>query len=120
MAGTQDSKVTTYSVKNGKDAITPAVLVAILNKAMRDKKLDPDTPIVVDHTGSPVGLASYRGRLPGRYADWAASMRRLAACPNVSAWPTGRFWARDVPTVASGRPLPYTCTLWPGALTTTA
>ena len=47
MAGTHDSKVTTYSVKNGKDAITPAVLVAILNKAMRDKKLDPDTPIVV-------------------------------------------------------------------------
>lgn len=44
----------------------------------------PDTPIVVDHTGSPVGLASYRGRLPERYADWAASMRRLAACPNVT------------------------------------
>ncbi len=44
----------------------------------------PDTPIIVDHTGSPVGLASYRGRLQERYADWAESIRRLAACPNVT------------------------------------
>ncbi len=44
----------------------------------------PDTSIIVDHTGSPVGLGSYRGRLPERYADWAASIRRLAACPNVT------------------------------------
>lgn len=43
----------------------------------------PDTPIVLDHVGTPLGLGSYAGRLPERFDAWRAAIRELAACPNV-------------------------------------
>jgi predicted TIM-barrel fold metal-dependent hydrolase len=43
----------------------------------------PDTPIVLDHVGTPLGIGAYAGRLPERFHAWRAAIRDLAACPNV-------------------------------------
>ncbi|MEE4539671.1 MAG: amidohydrolase family protein [Erythrobacter sp.] len=43
----------------------------------------PDTPICLDHCGTPLGSASYEGRLGERFDTWAASIRELARCDNV-------------------------------------
>ncbi|WP_108260121.1 amidohydrolase family protein [Mangrovicoccus ximenensis] len=44
----------------------------------------PEAQIVLIHTGSPVGHASYRGREAEVLADWTRDMRDLARCPNVT------------------------------------
>jgi len=44
----------------------------------------PDQPIVLDHCGTPLNIASYRGKLPEHFDRWRASIRGLAQCPNVS------------------------------------
>ncbi|MDB5445207.1 MAG: amidohydrolase [Phenylobacterium sp.] len=43
----------------------------------------PDTTIVLDHLGTPLGVASYAGRLDERFAPWRDSILALAGCPNV-------------------------------------
>lgn len=43
----------------------------------------PDTPIVLDHVGTPLGLASYAGKLPERFGVWRDNIRELAKSPNV-------------------------------------
>ena len=43
----------------------------------------PDVAMVVDHVGTPLGLGKYAGRRDERFATWQASIRALAACPNV-------------------------------------
>jgi len=43
----------------------------------------PDTTIVLDHLGVPLGIGAYAGRRAAVLADWAASLRELATCPNV-------------------------------------
>ena len=44
----------------------------------------PDTPIVLDHVGTPLGIASYAGRREERFPIWRDNIRALAACPQVS------------------------------------
>lgn len=44
----------------------------------------PDQPIVLDHCGTPLGIASYHGKLHERFEIWRAAIRELATCPNVS------------------------------------
>ncbi|OWU85812.1 amidohydrolase [Oceanicola sp. 22II-s10i] len=44
----------------------------------------PDTVMVLDHVGGPLGIGRYRGRADATHAEWLASMRDLAACPNVN------------------------------------
>lgn len=44
----------------------------------------PDQPIILDHCGTPLGIASYRGRLSEHFERWRANIRALAGCPNVS------------------------------------
>lgn len=44
----------------------------------------PDTTIVLDHCGTPLNIASYRGKLPDRFDPWRSAIRTLADCPNVS------------------------------------
>lgn len=44
----------------------------------------PDQPIVLDHCGTPLGIASYRGKLPEHFHRWRGSIRAIAKCPNVS------------------------------------
>ena len=44
----------------------------------------PDTRIVLDHCGGPVGLGSYAGRRDEIFAGWKASIKDIAKCPNVA------------------------------------
>jgi predicted TIM-barrel fold metal-dependent hydrolase len=44
----------------------------------------PDQPIVLDHCGTPLNIASYRGRLPERFDVWRDKIRTLGALPNVT------------------------------------
>jgi predicted TIM-barrel fold metal-dependent hydrolase len=44
----------------------------------------PDTSIVLDHVGTPLGVASYRGRRDERFSIWRESIRSLAELPNVT------------------------------------
>ena len=43
----------------------------------------PDTTIVLNHVGGPIGLGRYTGRRDEVFADWRARIAELAACPNV-------------------------------------
>ncbi|WP_293902483.1 amidohydrolase family protein [Phenylobacterium sp.] len=43
----------------------------------------PDTPIVLDHVGTPLGRGSYTGKLPDRFDGWRANIRELARSPKV-------------------------------------
>lgn len=44
----------------------------------------PHQPIVLDHCGTPLGIASYRGKLAEHFDRWRASIRAIAECPNVT------------------------------------
>jgi predicted TIM-barrel fold metal-dependent hydrolase len=46
-------------------------------------KAFPETGIVLDHLGGPLGARGYRGRRDEVFRDWKASMTSLAACHNV-------------------------------------
>jgi predicted TIM-barrel fold metal-dependent hydrolase len=43
----------------------------------------PDTQIVVNHIGAPLGVGPYAGRRDEVFATWSASLRDLASCRNV-------------------------------------
>ncbi|MDB5637601.1 MAG: amidohydrolase [Bradyrhizobium sp.] len=44
----------------------------------------PDTKIVLDHCGGPVGLGNYANRREEIFKGWKASIQEIAKCPNVS------------------------------------
>jgi predicted TIM-barrel fold metal-dependent hydrolase len=44
----------------------------------------PATQIILDHVGTPLGIASYRGRREERFLAWQQSIRALAQQPNVA------------------------------------
>jgi predicted TIM-barrel fold metal-dependent hydrolase len=44
----------------------------------------PDTRIVLDHCGGPVGLGHYAGRRDEIFSEWKKSIQDIAKCPNVS------------------------------------
>ena len=44
----------------------------------------PDQAIVLDHCGTPLGIASYRGKLAKHFERWRTNIRAIAQCPNVS------------------------------------
>jgi L-fuconolactonase len=44
----------------------------------------PDTPVILDHVGTPLGLGAYAGRREERFAVWRDNIRKLAALPHVS------------------------------------
>lgn len=44
----------------------------------------PETPIVLDHVGGPLGLGGYASRRDEVFRQWRAAIGRLAACANVS------------------------------------
>ncbi len=44
----------------------------------------PDQPICLDHCGTPLGMASYTGKLEERFGIWRDNIRELAQCENVS------------------------------------
>jgi predicted TIM-barrel fold metal-dependent hydrolase len=43
----------------------------------------PQTQIVLDHVGGPIGLGPYAGKRDEVFAEWRGRIRELAACPNV-------------------------------------
>jgi L-fuconolactonase len=43
----------------------------------------PETPIVLDHVGGPIGIGPYAGRRDEVFAAWRGSIRELAGCPNM-------------------------------------
>ena len=43
----------------------------------------PDTRIVLDHVGTPLGLASYEGKREERFPIWKANIQELAKSPQV-------------------------------------
>src|SRR5262249_43929417 len=43
----------------------------------------PQTRIVLDHVGGPIGLGPHAGKRDDVFATWSAMIRELAACPNV-------------------------------------
>ncbi|ABC63182.1 amidohydrolase family protein [Erythrobacter litoralis] len=47
-------------------------------------KAFPDQPIVLDHCGTPLNIASYRGKLHENFDRWRHSIHALAECENVS------------------------------------
>jgi predicted TIM-barrel fold metal-dependent hydrolase len=44
----------------------------------------PDTKIVLDHCGGPIGLGSYANRRGEVFPAWKASIQEIARCPNVA------------------------------------
>ena len=45
----------------------------------------PDTPIIFNHLGGPIGVGSYAGRRDEVFAAWKPAVAELAKCPNVVA-----------------------------------
>ena len=45
----------------------------------------PDTTIVLDHFGTPLGVGPYEGRREEIFKRWKADLTELARCPNVVA-----------------------------------
>jgi hypothetical protein len=45
----------------------------------------PDTTIILNHFGGPLGVGPYAGRADEVYAQWRTSITELARCPNVVA-----------------------------------
>src|SRR3954453_14061806 len=43
----------------------------------------PDTKIVLDHCGGPVGVGRFAGKREETFPVWKASIQQLAKCPNV-------------------------------------
>ena len=47
-------------------------------------KAIPQTTVIVDHCGGPIGTGPYAGRRDDVFADWAQSIAALAELPNVA------------------------------------
>jgi predicted TIM-barrel fold metal-dependent hydrolase len=45
----------------------------------------PDTTIVLDHVGGPLGIGPYAGKRDEVFADWKGKIDQIARCPNVVA-----------------------------------
>ncbi len=43
----------------------------------------PETPIMLNHVGGPLGVGPYKGKLDEVFADWSRDLPAVAACPNV-------------------------------------
>ena len=44
----------------------------------------PDTKIMLDHCGGPIGIGRFAGKREETFASWKASIQEIAKCPNVS------------------------------------
>ena len=44
----------------------------------------PDTRIMLDHCGGPIGIGRFAGKREETFASWKASILEIAKCPNVS------------------------------------
>ena len=46
-------------------------------------KAFPQTPVILNHVGTPLGIASYAGKRAERLTIWRSKIRTLAALPNT-------------------------------------
>jgi predicted TIM-barrel fold metal-dependent hydrolase len=82
----------------------------------------PDTRIVLDHCGGPIGIGRFAGKRAETFPPWKASIQEIAKCPNVSVKLGGLamcllgydFHLRPTPpsseeTAAAWRPYIETC-----------
>lgn len=44
----------------------------------------PQTPIVLNHAGGPLGVGPYQGKRDAVFKHWLAGIKTLASCPNVT------------------------------------
>ena len=44
----------------------------------------PETTIIMDHCGGPLGIGPYAGRRDEIFKTWEANVREIAKCPNVN------------------------------------
>jgi L-fuconolactonase len=80
----------TAAFRSGFSRLAPLGLIfdaAVLEPQLGDvvdlARAFPQTTIVVDHTGMPVGIGRYAGQHALRFPIWRSSIMALAACPNV-------------------------------------
>ncbi|MBA3810463.1 MAG: amidohydrolase family protein [Caulobacteraceae bacterium] len=67
----------------------------------------PETAIVLDHVGTPLGIGAYAGRRQERFGAWRQSMAALAALPNVSVKVGGLAMVfAGFPSFMASRPAP--------------
>jgi predicted TIM-barrel fold metal-dependent hydrolase len=59
------------------------VFVNQLPEVMHVARALPDTRIVLNHTGGPIGIGPYAENREEHFADWRAKMKEMAACENV-------------------------------------
>jgi L-fuconolactonase len=59
------------------------VLEPQLPEVLALAKAFPDTVIVLDHVGTPLGIGAYSGRREQRFEDWRRNIAALAAAKNV-------------------------------------
>ena len=43
----------------------------------------PDTTVILDHIGAPLGIGAYANRRDEVFKDWQRNIRELAKCPNA-------------------------------------
>ena len=56
------------------------------NRAFADlARAVPETTLVLDHFGTPLGVGPYAGQQEAVFAQWQKDIAELAACPNVVA-----------------------------------
>ncbi len=44
----------------------------------------PDTTIILDHVGTPLGVGRYAGKRDERFGEWRQNIQTLGKCPNVN------------------------------------
>jgi L-fuconolactonase len=44
----------------------------------------PDTQVVLDHAGGPVGIGRYQSRREDGFKEWRLAMKAVSACPNIA------------------------------------
>ncbi len=69
----------------------------------------PEIPIILDHVGTPLGLAGYEGRREERFPTWLANIKELSKSDNVSVKLGGLAMAFcNFPSFQSDPPAPST------------
>jgi L-fuconolactonase len=72
-------------------------------------KRHEDIPVILDHVGTPLGLAAYEGRREERFPIWLANIKKLAELPHVNVKLGGLAMAFcNFPSFLSDPPAPST------------
>ncbi len=67
----------------------------------------PDTQIILNHLGGPLGVGPYAGQVDATFQQWSRHMAELATCPNVTV-KLGGLGMKIGPFDHHARPMPPT------------